>query len=41
MKPQIATLVERIRIMEGELEAELAKRSAELRIGLEHGRVIF
>jgi hypothetical protein len=41
MKPQITGLVERIRILEGELEAELAKRSAELRIGLEQGRVIF
>jgi hypothetical protein len=41
MNPQIAALVERIRILEGELEAELAKRSAELRIGLEQGRVIF
>ena len=41
MNPQIAALVEHIRILEGELEGELAKRSAELRVGLEHGRVIF
>ncbi|WP_119300822.1 hypothetical protein [Dongia deserti] len=41
MNAQIAALVERIRSLEGELEAELAKRSAELRIGLDHGRIVF
>jgi hypothetical protein len=41
MNPQIAALVERIKLLEGELEAELAKRSAGLRISLEQGRVIF
>jgi hypothetical protein len=41
MTPQIAVLMERIRGLESELDAELAKRRAELRIGLEHGRVAF
>ncbi|MEI9804838.1 MAG: hypothetical protein WDN48_10785 [Pseudolabrys sp.] len=38
MTPQIADLMGRIRVLESELDAELAKRRAELRIGLEHGR---
>ena len=41
MNPQIASLVERIRSLEGELEAELAKCRAGLRVGLEHGRIVF
>ncbi len=41
MNPQIATLIEHINSLQAELEAELAKRRAELRIGLEHGRIIF
>lgn len=41
MTPQIAALAEKIRMLESELDAELAKRRAELRIGLEHGRVAF
>ena len=41
MNPQIAALIERIKSLEAELDAELAKRRADLRIGLEHGRVIF
>jgi hypothetical protein len=41
MTPQIAALIDRIHTLEGELDAELAKRSAELRIGLEHGRIAF
>ena len=41
MTPRIAALAEKIRILESELGAELAKRRAELRIGLEHGRVAF
>jgi hypothetical protein len=41
MSPQIAALVERISSLEAELETEFAKRRAELRIGLEHGRIIF
>jgi hypothetical protein len=41
MNPQIASLVDRIRVLEGELDAELAKRSADLRHGIEHGRVAF
>ena len=41
MTPQIDALSEKIRALEGELDAELAKRRAELRIGLEHGRIAF
>jgi len=41
MTPQITELIDKIRGLEGELDAELAKRSAELRIGLEHGRIAF
>lgn len=41
MNPQIDALVDRIRVLEGELDAELAKRRAELRIGIEHGRAAF
>jgi hypothetical protein len=41
MTPQITALVDKIRGLESELDAELAKRSAGLRIGLEHGRVAF
>jgi len=41
MSPQIAVLIERIKSLEAELDAELAKRRAELRIGIEHGRIIF
>ena len=41
MTPQIATLIEKIRGLESELDAELAKRRADLRVGLEHGRVAF
>ncbi len=41
MTPQIAALSEKIRALESELDAELAKRRAELRIGLEHGRIAF
>ncbi len=41
MTPQIADLMGRIRVLESELDAELAKRAAELRIGLEHGRIAF
>ncbi len=41
MTPQITALIEKIRHLESELDAELAKRRAELRIGLEHGRVAF
>ncbi len=39
--PHIAALTERIRTLEAELEAELAKRRAELRVGLEKGRAFF
>ena len=41
MTPQIGELIEKIRTLESELDAELAKRRAELRIGLEHGRIAF
>ena len=41
MTPQISALIEKIRALESELDAELAKRRAELRIGLEHGRIAF
>ncbi|MGH8734063.1 MAG: hypothetical protein ACREVB_10310, partial [Burkholderiales bacterium] len=41
MNPQIAVLIDRIKALEAELDAELAKRRVDLRIGLEHGRIIF
>lgn len=41
MSPQIAALIERIKALEGELDAELARRGAGLRIGIENGRIIF
>ena len=41
MTPQISELIEKIRTLESELDAELAKRRAGLRIGLEHGRIAF
>ncbi|MCC6777429.1 MAG: hypothetical protein IT537_12485 [Hyphomicrobiales bacterium] len=41
MSSQIAALTERMRALEAELEAELAERRAELRVGLEHGRAVF
>ena len=41
MTPQITELIERIHALEGELDAEIAKRGAALRIGLEHGRIAF
>ena len=41
MTPHIADLIENIRRLESELDAELAKRRAGLRVGLKHGRVVF
>ncbi|RDV03759.1 hypothetical protein DXH78_03645 [Undibacter mobilis] len=41
MNPQINELIGKIKQLESELDAELAKRGAELRFGLEHGRVAF
>ena len=41
MNPQIAVLIDRIKSLEAELDAELAKRRAELRIGIEQGRIVF
>jgi hypothetical protein len=41
MSPDIAVLIEKMQSLEAELEAELAKRRAELRVGLEKGRAFF
>ena len=41
MNSDIAVLIDRIHELEEELEAELAKRRAELRVGLERGRAFF
>lgn len=41
MTSQIDSMIEKIRELESALEAEFAKRSAGLRFGLEHGRVVF
>lgn len=41
MNPQIVALIDRIKALEAELDAELAERRADLRIGLEHGRIVF
>ncbi|MCZ7642495.1 MAG: hypothetical protein M5U33_06960 [Pseudorhodoplanes sp.] len=41
MTPDIAALTAKIAALQSELDAELAKRRAELRVGLEHGRVAF
>ncbi len=41
MTPQITELIDKIRSLESELDAALAKRGAELRIGLERGRIAF
>jgi hypothetical protein len=41
MNPQVAALIDKMRSLETELEAELAKHRAELRVGLEKGRAIF
>ncbi len=41
MNQHIVALTDRIHALEAELEAELAKRRAELRVGLEHGRAVF
>jgi hypothetical protein len=41
MTPQITAIMDKIGVLESELDAELAKRRAELRIGLEHGRIAF
>lgn len=41
MSTKIDELMTRIRGLEVELEAEFAKQGAELRYGLEHGRVVF
>jgi hypothetical protein len=41
MNRQVAILIVRIRSLEAELDIDLAKRAAELRIGLEQGRIRF
>jgi hypothetical protein len=41
MNSHISALTEKIRLLEAELEAELAQRRAELRVGLEKGRAFF
>ena len=41
MNSNIAALIERIHTLESELEAELAQRRAELRVGLEKGKAFF
>lgn len=41
MTPDIAALTAKITALQSELDAELARRRAELRVGLEHGRVVF
>jgi hypothetical protein len=41
MNSGIAALMEKIQVLESELEAELAKRQANLRFGLEKGEALF
>lgn len=41
MGTPITELTDKIAALEAELEVELAKRRAELRVGLEKGRVVF
>lgn len=41
MSPEIARLLDRMHALESELDAALAKRRAELRVGLEQGRAVF
>jgi hypothetical protein len=41
MNEHIANLMQRISLLESELEAELAKRRADLKYGIERGRVMF
>jgi hypothetical protein len=41
MTGNVATLMDKIRLLESELDAELARRRAQLNFGIERGRVIF
>ena len=41
MNPQIAALLDRIKGLESELDAEMAKQRAKLHVGLERGRIVF
>ena len=41
MNPQIVLLIGRIKVLESELDAEMAKQRARLNVGLERGRIVF
>ncbi len=41
MNPQIAALLDRIKLLESELDAEMARQRARLHVGLERGRIVF
>ena len=41
MTPNIVALTEKLRLLEAELEAEIAQRRADLHFGLERGRAVF
>ena len=41
MDSKVASLMEKIQVLESELEAEMAKRQADLRFGLEKGEALF
>lgn len=41
MNPQIAALLDRIKALESELDAEMARQRAKLQVGLERGRIVF
>lgn len=41
MNPQIAALLDGIKALESELDAEMAKQRAKLNVGLERGRIVF
>ena len=41
MNPQIAALLDRIKGLESELDAEMARQRAKLHVGLERGRIVF
>jgi hypothetical protein len=41
MNPQIVVLIGRIKVLESELDAEMAKQRIRLNVGLERGRIVF
>jgi len=41
MNPQIAALLDSIKTLESELDAEMARQRARLHVGLERGRIVF